>query len=217
MSRRSRVVVPEQQRREAAAEAERSPERYGAHAQQASSPAMQRRIRQHAEPVQGDRQRETRTRSWRAAKRLEDNTPAEPEEDAVVDGDITGRVIERSEEMLAEAQDLLELDDGELAVLFDVASPAVERWRRRGVPAGHGERLACIHQIVLTLRSHGRERSVAELARLPVPEADGASVLDLLQRQPIDMEAVTAACVAVQSRGPSRSRLPVEPMKQSSG
>ncbi len=172
---------------------------------------MQRRIREHAEPVQSEWARETRTRSWRIAKRLEDNTPPEPDEDAVVDADLTGRVMERSDEMLTEAQHLLELEDNELAALFAVASPAMEHWRRRGVPAPHSDRLACIPQAVLTLRSHGRERTIAELARLTVPEADGASVLDLLHRQPIDMEAVTAACVAVQSRGSSHPRLPVEP------
>lgn len=143
-------------------------------------------------------------RSSHLAKKPADREPVEPA-GADVEADLTGTVVEASEEMLATVQQLLELTDGDLAALFAVGEPAMEQWRRHGVPPKHGERLQRLHETVVSLRSHGRERTVAELARLPVSGQAGGSVLDLLAAEDIDVERVEEAVEAVQSVASSRA------------
>lgn len=124
---------------------------------------------------------------------------------ADVGADLSGTPVQSSEELLTMAQQFLELSDAELAALFRVDKAAMEQWRRHGVPKTHGERLRRLHETVLALRSHGRERSVAELARLPLPEQAGGTILDLLAAEDIDIERVEGAVEAVQSTASSRT------------
>lgn len=152
------------------------------------------------------RSKTTHSRSWRQAKRLEDNASRSTERTPDVESDLAGRRVEGSADLLAAAQDELELDDSDFAALFDVAAPAMEEWRRRGVPDSHGERLELIHETASRLRSHGRERSVAELARIAVPEAGGGCVLDLLAEKDIDPMALEETVAAVEARASTRPR-----------
>ncbi len=132
---------------------------------------------------------------------------AESAGDADAAADLIGTQVESSDDMLGTVQQLLELSDVELATLFGVGAPAMEQWRRHGVPQKHGARLKRLHQAVLSLRSHGQEHTVAELARLPMPERAGGSILDLLAAEDIDMERVEDAVAAVQSTAASHAAL----------
>lgn len=147
----------------------------------------------------------THARSWRQAKRLEDNTSPPPVRKPDVESDLAGRRVEGSADLLAAAQDAFELDDADMASLFGVAAPAMEEWRRRGVPGSHGERLELIHETASRLRSHGRERTVAQLARVAVPEAGGGCVLDLLAEEDIDPVALEDTVAAVTARASRRA------------
>jgi len=116
-----------------------------------------------------------------------------------IEADLIGTPIEGSKELLDSVQLLLEMSDADLAAIFRVEAPAMEQWRRHGVPPRHSERLRRLHEAVVLLRSHGRERSVVELAGLPLPERAAGTILDLLAAEDIDMERIEEAVAAVQS------------------
>jgi hypothetical protein len=76
---------------------------------------------------------QTRTRPWQVTRSWTLS--------AETDIDLVGTPLECADDRLVALQRRLGLDDAGLAELFDVGPRAIERWRRRGVPARQRSRL----------------------------------------------------------------------------
>ncbi|MFN2582108.1 MAG: CBS domain-containing protein [Candidatus Dormibacteria bacterium] len=96
----------------------------------------------------------------------------------------------------ARLQNQAELDDHAMAMLFDVDAAAMEHWRRHGVPQVHIELLRRLRELVRRLDSHGRERSIGEELRTPVPAVGGATLLQALQSKDGEFLAATEAALS---------------------
>src|SRR5437764_13741330 len=89
-------------------------------------------------PPHGGGSRPKRTRSWRVAKRIEDNASKPDHREG--DVDLVGFAAQPAEldgAELAALQNRLGLADVDMAVLFSVDPSAMEHWRRGDVPEAH--------------------------------------------------------------------------------
>ena len=76
----------------------------------------------------------TRTGPWQVTRSWNPSAEA--------DVDLVGTPVECADDQLTALQRRLGVDDARLAQLFGVGPRAIERWRRRGVPARQRQRLA---------------------------------------------------------------------------
>jgi hypothetical protein len=180
---RSRRKTPDLQAEERAAREARAPARLRHAAAEATSPAHARRVARNVEAHQtgaeGRAEKGVRSRSWRQAKRADDNAPAARRRGVEPDA-VPPTAEELQPDVLATCQDGLGLDDTELARLFDVDVPAVTQWRRHGVPAAHMDMLRRLGEVHDRLDAHRRVGHAAELVRTPFPTIGGRTLLDVL-------------------------------------
>lgn len=108
--------------------------------------------------------------------------PDRPERlgDPALDEGVPASPEELSGDALVEAQDILEIDDRTTADLFGVHAPAVEHWRRHGVPVAHAETLRRLREVASRLHSH-HAGPPGTLPSLPLAAAGGRTLLDLVR------------------------------------
>jgi CBS domain-containing protein len=128
-------------------------------------------------------ERPRRTRSWREAKRIDDDLRRSARRDkveAAAEPEPAAAASDLAGDILARLQNALGLSDVDLGAVFAVDPTAIEEWRRRGVPPSRHETLLRLHEVARRLDTHGRERLPAEAVRTPVPSLGGRTLLDLL-------------------------------------
>jgi CBS domain-containing protein len=113
---------------------------------------------------------------------LDDGVPAGPEE---LSGDA-----------LVEAQDILEIDDRVTAEVFGVGVPAIEHWRRHGVPVAHAETMRRLREVASRLHSH-HARPPGTLPTVPLAVAGGRTLLDLVREGDPRLEAALDQVLAL--------------------
>ena len=126
---------------------------------------------------------------------------------------------ELSGDALAGIQDTLEIDDATVAGVLGVDPPAIEHWRRHGVPAAHAETLRHLREVASRLHSH-HGGPPGELVVLPLAAHGGRTLLDLVRdadaRLPRaldqllslpDTPAASAAGQVAAAGGPASTRL----------
>jgi CBS domain-containing protein len=131
---------------------------------------------------------------------LEEGIPAGPEE---LSGDA-----------LAEAQDILEIDDRTTGGLFGVDPAAIEHWRRHGVPIAHAETLRRLREVASRLHSH-HGGPPGTLPTVPLAAYGGRSLLDLVREPGLDLRRAVDQVLALHDSGevaPARRRDPARPV-----
>jgi CBS domain-containing protein len=131
---------------------------------------------------------------------LDDGFPAGPEE---LSGDA-----------LAEAQDILEIDDRTTAGLFRVDAPAIEHWRRRGVPVAHAETFRRLREVASRLHSHHAGRP-GTLLTVPLAASQGRTLLDLVRDPDADLGTALDQVLSLpdsEEPAPVRRRDPSRPV-----
>jgi hypothetical protein len=85
------------------------------------------------------------------------------------------------ESPLVEIREALQLSDTELAELFQVSRPAVEKWIQAGIPARRRAQVYAVQKVVRLLSSHLKPERIPAVVRRESDWFDGRSILTTLK------------------------------------